>query len=119
MTTYEKETLKQFGQRIRQYRIEKKMSQQELAEAANLSTPHISNVEQGKVNCSITSFSRILSALNISADAILRPDTAVVNQIYQKDFSDLLADCSTHELEAILKIVRQLKSTMRIEDDSV
>lgn len=119
MTTYEKEILKQFGDRIRLYRIEKKMSQQELAEVAKLSTPHISNIEQGKANCSITCFFRILSALNISADAILRSDTIAVNQIYQSEFADILSDCSTHEMDAILKIVRQLKSTMRIEDDSV
>lgn len=119
MTQYEEEILKQIGERIRKYRIEKRISQQDLAELSKLSPPHISNIEQGKVNCSITSFVKILSALDISADAILRPDTAVGNQIFQREFSDLLSDCSALELEAILKIVGQLKSTMRTNDNSI
>ena len=116
MTPYEEKVLKQIGERVRQYRIEKKMSQQDLSEASKLSPPHISNIEQGKVNCSITSFVRVLAALDISADAILRPDTSAGNQVFQREFSDLLQDCSTVELEAILKIVRQIKSTKRTND---
>ena len=39
---------KEIGERIRKARIARKMSQQELANTANISLPHISDIERGK-----------------------------------------------------------------------
>ena len=101
------------GQRIRAARLANKMSQADLAFEAKVSLPHISDIELGKKEMLLSTFCRIVEALQISADEILRPDVPEVNQIYQREFADLLGDCSPTEVEAILKIVRELKATMR------
>ncbi|MFR1480505.1 MAG: hypothetical protein ACLSB9_34920 [Hydrogeniiclostridium mannosilyticum] len=62
------------------------------------------------------SFIRIIEALQVSADSILRPDTPETRGIYQSQFDELLADCSPKELEAILRIVRELRATMLQRD---
>ena len=101
------------GQRIRSVRLSRKMNQSDLAFGANISLPHVSDIERGKKEMQLNTFYRIIEALQVSADEILRPDTPAVNQIYSKEFSDLLADCSPTEIEAILKIVGELKTAMR------
>ncbi len=105
------------GQRIRAARQSKKMSQADLAFNAHVSLPHISDIELGKKEMLLSTFSRIIEALQVSADEILRSDVPEVNMIYQKEFAELLGDCTPAEVEAILKIVRELKTTMRIKKD--
>ncbi len=101
------------GQRIRAARVERNMSQADLAFEAHVSLPHISDIELGKKQMLLSTFCKIVEALQVSADEILRPDVPEVNRIYQKEFAELLGDCSPTEVEAILKIVRELKTTMR------
>ena len=78
------------GQRIRAARLARKMSQADLAFEAHVSLPHISDIELGKKEMLLTTFCRIIEALQVSADEILRPDVPEVNRIYQKEFAELL-----------------------------
>ena len=100
------------GSRIRDARINRRMSQ------ADISLPHVSNIEKGKTSMKLETFIRIIEALQVSADSLLRPDVPEVRSLYQSEFDELLADCSPKELDSILKIVRELKSTMARRDDN-
>ncbi len=104
--------LKTIGQRIRETRIDRGLSQAELAFAADISEPHISRIEQGKQKMYLDTFVRLIEALQVSADYILRPDVPEVNAMYQKEFTDLFIDCSPTEMETLLNIVRQVKSSI-------
>lgn len=94
---------KAIGARIRDVRIEKNMSQAELAEKAFISVPHMSEVENGKTKLRLSTFVYITEALQVSADVLLRPNTPEVNGIYQGEFKDLLADCSPAEIDSIME----------------
>jgi transcriptional regulator with XRE-family HTH domain len=59
------------GKRIRGIRKEKKISQEKLAELADLSSPYISDIENGKVNASLFSYYRIANALRISFSTLV------------------------------------------------
>lgn len=107
------------GSRIREARINRHMSQADLAVTANISLPHISNIEKGKTSMKLESFIRIIEALQVSADSMLRPDIPEVRSLYQSEFDELLADCSPKELDSILRIVRELKSTMLKREDNI
>jgi transcriptional regulator with XRE-family HTH domain len=109
--------LKLIGQRIRNVRIKRKMTQADLAYAADLSLSHISDIELGKKEMHIPTFVKIIEALQISADYILRPNVPEVNAIYNKEFSTLLKDCSSTEIEAIMTIVKQVKTTLRAKKE--
>lgn len=54
------------GQRIRNYRMQKKLSQEELAELAGCHHTYIGQVERGEKNATIESVDRIAAALGIS-----------------------------------------------------
>ncbi len=117
MRELDDEKYKAIGARIRDVRIQRNMSQAELAEKAFISVPHMSEVENGKTKLRLSTFLYITEALQVSADVLLRPDIPEVNGIYQGEFKDLLADCSPAEIDSILKIVKELKNSMRIKKD--
>ena len=100
------------GNRIREIRQAKNMSQADLAFAAHISPPNVSEIEHGKSNMWLLTFIKILDALQVSSDTILRPDAPEVSVIYKKEMSELLDDCSPAEMEAILQILKQVKKTL-------
>lgn len=100
------------GLRIKEIRKKRGMSQAELAAKADISLPHISEIELGKSSMRLSSFIRIVEALNVSSDYLLRANVQEVNNIYQTEFTEILADCTPTELDSILKIVKELKTTM-------
>jgi len=105
--------IEQIGKRIRKVRTEKGMSQAELAEKSGVSLPHISTIELGKTKLYLPTFVKLIEALEVSADSILRANVPSVNGIYQTEFSELLADCNPSELESLYSILKNLKQTMR------
>lgn len=113
----EKNELVLIGQRIREIRISKGMTQAELAEAAHLATSVISDVELGKSNMWLVTFCKIVEALQVSSDSILRPDVPQVNDLYQNEYSVLLSDCTPTEIEALMRITKEIKETLRKKDN--
>ena len=101
--------LKEIGNRIRAARVEQHMSQDALAFEADLSLSTMSDIELGKSNLRVVTLIKIIEALKVSADTILRPNVPNVNGIYQSEFSDLLSDCSPAEMESIIRLVSDVK----------
>lgn len=60
------ELAKSIGQRIRNYRIQLKLSQEKLAELSGCHPTYIGQIERGEKNATIESIQKISSALNIS-----------------------------------------------------
>ena len=66
MTIDCKHIKKFFGEKLRSIRISKELSQEKLAELAELDRTYISSVELGKRNISIINICRLASALEIN-----------------------------------------------------
>lgn len=62
--------LTKLGQALRSAREERKLTQDALADAADVSKKYISNIERGKSNPSYDILYRLVSALHISADTL-------------------------------------------------
>lgn len=60
-----------FGMRIRCTRIEKRLTQQALAELVEAQSQHISRIERGLVACSIDLLMRLSHGLQVSTDYLL------------------------------------------------
>lgn len=63
--------LRCIGQNIRKYRLERGIKQEQLAEMTNLSSNYIGMVERSDKIPSLTTFIRIINALDVSADMVL------------------------------------------------
>lgn len=103
----------EIGARIREARITRNMSQAELAEKANVSLSHVSDIELGKTDIRLQGFIRIIEALQISADEIIRASVPEVSRILSSEYYQVLADCTPEEIHALTAITKQLKETMR------
>lgn len=112
MDDKQKEENKNIGMRIREIRVQKHMSQANLADKANISLSQVSDIENGKSAMRLATFIRIVETLQVSADVLLRSDIPEVNNIYRSEFAELLEDCSPSEIDSILKIVKEVKHSM-------
>ncbi|ADL08391.1 helix-turn-helix domain-containing protein [Thermosediminibacter oceani] len=84
------EFFKNIGKRIRQIRLQRDLTQEELGERANLHYSYIGQVERGDKLPSLKTLSKIAKALNVSLDYVLedpatyeaQPDTeAAINEL--------------------------------------
>ena len=104
------DNLKRIGLRIKEARRERKISQAELAEKLEISISHMSEIENGKTSFSIDIFMRMTEILQVSADMLLRTNVPEVDVIYADEFRELMKDCSSDEKEAMLQMLRNMKS---------
>lgn len=58
--------LEQFGSNVRKFRLKKKLSQEKLAELADLHRTYIGQVECGKRNLALKNVAKLAKALNVS-----------------------------------------------------
>jgi transcriptional regulator with XRE-family HTH domain len=63
--------LLRFGKKVRKYRKVLKLSQDELAKAAELDRTYISGIERGLQNPSLKNIARIASVLGVKAKELL------------------------------------------------
>ena len=69
--------LQNINNQIRDLRIAKKITQQELAEKTNLSVPYISQIENSHRSISLETFIKIVQALEISLSDFFLPYSVV------------------------------------------
>jgi transcriptional regulator with XRE-family HTH domain len=65
-----------FGANVRRLRLERGLSQAELAELAGIHRAYLSTVENGKRNVSIDNISRLARALSVEPPLLLTPHVA-------------------------------------------
>ena len=108
---------KEIGERIRQIREEKGLTQAELADLTGLSLPRISVIELGKTEMRLSTFIRITEALQVSADSLLKLNTQQGRKEYTNEFAELLENCNPQELRAIIKITEEIVSVLHTKED--
>ena len=70
------EILRLFGERLRELRTERNLSQERLAELAGLDRNYIGQIERAERNVALVNIVRIAKALEIEPGELFRPFTA-------------------------------------------
>ncbi len=85
------------GQRVRNERKKKGMSQERLAEYSNLSVNSISHIECGNTKFSLPSIVAIANALNITVDCLLMDvvDNSLIQ--FKRELAEIFDGCSKEE----------------------
>lgn len=73
MTKTDEKILTIFGQKIRYYRTERKLSAAQLAMLTGLKTANLTQIEIGKINLRLTTLYRIAKALDMHPCEVLAP----------------------------------------------
>ena len=101
------------GQRIQAVRKSRGVSQETLCDLVNLSQSHLSHIECGKTKLSLIAVVAIANALGTTTDSLLYDNVTVSVNTYDKDFKDLLEDCTETEREFLLESAAHLKDIFR------
>lgn len=104
---------KLLGQRIREARIKTGMTQATLSGIIGLSPSHYSHIESGKAKINLPTLVSIAQALDTTIDSLLYESTPVLIDSYDKDFKDLLEDCTRDEKVILLQNAIQMKAVMK------
>ncbi len=103
--------LPEIGQRIKQARQAKGMSQMELAEAIGISVSFLSNIEVGKQSMNIRTLIAISDILDVSTDWILRNDTRTSTSITAEEIARELEGCTLRERGLLLRQMHMMKDS--------
>ncbi len=101
------------GRRIRAARIDKGITQEQLAELIDVGTTHISHIETGNTIPSLKIFVKILNTLDVSADEVLCDSLHKARDIIENEIVQETADCSKEELRIISNTIHALKTSLR------
>ncbi len=63
---------KKLGENLRKWRLKKNMSQVDLANALSVDRAYISNIENGRMNPTLSTLEKIAGALGISSSELLK-----------------------------------------------
>ena len=72
--------LRRFGQQVRELRLQRKLSQEALADEAGLDRSYIGGVERGQRNVSLRNIDKIARALDIPLVDLFGPASAEARQ---------------------------------------
>ena len=97
-------TGEKIGKRIKQARINRGLTQEEMAEILDLSVTHYQNIEYGKYNIGNKHLAKICNLFNLSADYILfNKETAKMN--FDVFYEKLLPE---ERVELLIKIISRI-----------
>ena len=96
------------GQRIREVRCEKHLTQEYLAKVTDVNVSHISNIETNKVNVSLTLLVGICNALGITLDYLLENEYHNPTSTLEKELFNVVKEMPKDKLETLLKIAKVL-----------
>ena len=99
------------GSRIRAVRLEKKITQEKLAEAAGVGVTHISHIETGNTKLSLPVFVDIAEALSVQTDELLY-DTPSINLSTKAEILNVLDSCSTQDFYILRDIINATKCSL-------
>lgn len=102
-------TAKAVGSRIRTFRLHLGMTQEELAEKAELHNTYIGQVERGEKNLTIASMEKILSALGLTFEEFFaHMGLPSQEKNYAEQCYDLVSQKTVSEQAHLLRILQEI-----------
>lgn len=96
------------GKRIRDIRIEKRLTQEDIADYADVNVSHISNIENNKVKISLTLLIKVCNALGVSLDFLLQNEYSNPSSGIETELIHILKDMPLEKQETLLRIAKAL-----------
>lgn len=97
------------GKKIKETRISRHLTQEYVANATDVNTSHISNIENNRVKVSLSTLVQICNALDTTVDYILADEYNHPSTVIEQEILREVHSCTAETQEQILKIIRALK----------
>jgi len=105
----DKLNFKRIGEKLRTIRLSKNLTQEYIANAVDINTSHISNIENNRVKVSLSTLVQICNALDTTVDYVLSEEYNDSSSAIEQEILHELHACSNQTKEQILKIVKALQ----------
>lgn len=93
------------GQKMREARKKKDLTQQELADLSHVSVKQIANIEKGKMNPSYLILRALAKVVHLSVDSLMYPDLSP-DEAGQNEMKLLYMNCPPEMRETLLRHTR-------------
>lgn len=100
------------GEKIRKYRKEKGISQEELAEKVGISVTHMSHIETANTKLSLPVFVSIAEALGLKLDDLLKDKSPECEANVVEELTELVLESTEREMRIILDVARATKLSL-------
>ena len=104
---------KSLGIRIKHARKRNGLTQEQLAERVNLSSTHISNIENGRTVFSMQVFVNLANALSVRPDELLCDSIEQSREIYASEAQKILSSCTIEEVRLLTDTMKHTLNTYR------
>lgn len=99
------------GSRIKKARIEKHMTQENLADKLDISVAFLSRVERGSAHINLTRLNQLCNILDISEGYLLNGVSSNSENYLDKEFSNLIKSISPEKQKLIYNIAKIIAET--------
>lgn len=103
------------GQRLRVIRKKRYLTQEQVAELANISPQHFSGIETGSAKVSLPALVRLCNALDTTPNDILMDSVTESLPMLQKDVAEVFENCTPDETYLMLSQAKNLKKALRLK----
>ena len=101
------------GERIREIRLKRGITQEKLAEFSDLSPQHMNRIEKASRNTSVEAIYRIAEALEVAPDELLYGTENIRKIDYDEELKMLLEDCNDFEMHVLGEMLVNTKRSIR------
>ena len=96
------------GQRIKQARLAKNLTQEDLAEKIDISVACLSRVERGNSHVNLKRLNQLCKLLDVDEGYVLNGASSDSNNYLDKEFSELLKGCSPEKQKLIYRVAQTI-----------
>jgi len=101
------------GKRIRERRLLLKLTQERLAETADIGIQHMSKIENGHTKLSLPCLIAVANALHTTVDHLLMDSVNVSKTDVTRDAESVFSDCTPSEIFVLTQTLKVLKQSLR------
>ncbi len=99
------------GQRIKQARLAKNLTQEELAERIDVSVAFLSRVERGNSHINLKRLNQLCNLLDVTEGYVLNGASSNSKAYLNKEFSELIKKCSPEKQKLIYNVAKTIVET--------
>lgn len=99
------------GSRIKQARLAKNYTQEDLAEQIDISVAFLSRVERGYSHINLKRLNQICGLLDVTEGYVLNGASSNSQNYLDKEFSELLKNCSPEKQRLIYNVAKTIAET--------
>ena len=96
------------GSRIKQARLAKNLTQEELSEKIDISVAFLSRVERGNSHVNLKRLNQICNILDVTEGYLLNGASSNSATYLNKEFSELLQGCTPEKQKLIYKVAKAI-----------